>query len=139
MRRLTLLLAAVALCSCGERKRLPTEGSQGPPDPEATFSRVLGEVFLPSCALRGCHAGESPAAGMSLEAGAAYASTVNARSTQRPELLRVAPFDPDRSYLVKKLRGDPDIAGSPMPLGGSLGAAERQLVIDWVRRGAPRD
>jgi len=139
MRQLTLLAAVVVLCSCGERKPLPTEGSQGPPDPQATFSRVLSDVFLPSCALRGCHAGENPAAGLNLEPSSAYASTVNARSTQRPELLRVAPFDPDRSYLVKKLRGDPDIAGSPMPLGGTLGTADRQLVIDWVRRGAPRD
>ncbi len=64
---------------------------------------------------------------------------VNRPSTQRPELLRVAPFDPERSYLVKKIRGDPDIVGSPMPAEGSISAEARQLVVDWVRRGAPRD
>ncbi|MGC8915635.1 MAG: hypothetical protein ACP5NF_01490 [Thermoanaerobaculum sp.] len=53
--------------------------------------------------------------------------------------MRVAPFDPDASYLVKKLRGDPDIVGSPMPASGTLSSEGRKLVVDWVRRGAPRD
>lgn len=76
---------------------------------------------------------------MNLSAGAAYANTVRVPSVERPDLNRIEPGNPDRSYLVKKLRGDPDITGLRMPNGGSLTSAEIQLVIDWVRRGAPND
>lgn len=133
------LLILLPLVACGERKNLPTSPEGGPPDPSATFTRVLGEVFVPSCARAGCHAGQAPQAGLNLEPAAAYANTVRQPSTQRPELLRVAPFDPQASYLVKKIRGDPDIVGSPMPAEGSLSPQARQLIVDWVRRGAPRD
>jgi hypothetical protein len=96
-------------------------------------------VFSVSCALSGCHAGSAPQAGMNLSAGAAYDNIVGVRSTERSDLNRIEPGDPDRSYMVKKLRGDPDISGSPMPLVGSITPEARQLVIDWVLRGAPRD
>lgn len=132
------LLGFLILVACGAQKPLPT-GPSAPPSDSATFSRVLTEVFVPSCALAGCHGGVAPQAGLSLEAGRAYGKLVNVPSVQRPELFRVTPFDPDASYLVKKLRGDPDIVGSPMPASGTIGAEERQLVVDWVRRGAPRD
>lgn len=135
--RWSLLL--LVLVACGERKNLPTAPDGAPPDPHATFSRVLREVFEPSCARFGCHAGQAPQAGLNLEPAAAYGNLVNRPSTQRPELLRVAPFDPQASYLVKKIRGDPDIVGSPMPAEGSLSPEARQLIVDWVRRGAPRD
>jgi hypothetical protein len=132
-------LALLFLAACGERKSLPLGPDHQPPDPTATFSRVVQEVFLPSCALGGCHLSPAPQANLSLEPGEAYEQLVNRPSTQRPQLLRVAPYDPEGSYLVKKLRGDPDIVGSPMPATGTLSSQARQLVIDWVRRGAPRD
>lgn len=138
-RPLFLAALVLAVSACGERKGLPTEPDGRPPDSSATFSRVVREVFVPSCALAGCHAPPAPQAGLSLQPGEAYANLVNKPATQRPELVRVAPFDPDSSYLVKKLRGDPDIVGSPMPLSGTLSGEARQLVIDWVRRGAPPD
>ncbi|MFZ5804565.1 MAG: hypothetical protein ACOY7U_06905 [Acidobacteriota bacterium] len=137
--RFTWILLVFFLAGCGEKKKLPTGPGGSPPDPNATFTRVLGEVFVPSCARSGCHAGQAPQAGLNLEPAGAYANVVNRPSTQRPELLRVAPFDPESSYLVKKIRGDPDIVGSPMPAEGNISAEARQLVVDWVRRGAPRD
>lgn len=137
--RFAWILLVFLLAGCGEKKYLPTGPGGSPPDSNATFTRVLGEVFVPSCARTGCHAGQAPQAGLNLEPAGAYANVVNRPSTQRPELLRVAPFDPESSYLVKKIRGDPDIVGSPMPAEGSISAEARQLVVDWVRRGAPRD
>jgi hypothetical protein len=100
---------------------------------------VQSEVFSVNCALSGCHAGTAPTGGMNLSAGAAYGNIVGVPSTERSDLHRIEPGDPNRSYLVKKIRGDADIVGSPMPLIGSLTDAQRQLVIDWVRRGAPHD
>lgn len=138
-RRIQGALVVLVLVGCGERKDLPTAPDGAPPDPNATFGRVVTRVFLPSCALSGCHAGAAPQAGLDLEAGAAYGNLVNRPSTQRPDLLRVAPYNPQGSYLVKKIRGDTDIVGSPMPAVGSISAEDRQLIVDWVRRGAPRD
>ncbi|MDD5563804.1 MAG: hypothetical protein PHQ91_08835 [Thermoanaerobaculaceae bacterium] len=124
---------------CGQRK-LPFEpGVITPPDPNATFTRVQNEVFTGNCAIAGCHAALGAREGMNLSAGAAYANIVRVPSLERPDLSRIEPGDPDRSYLVKKLRGDPDITGLRMPDGGTLSPAQIQLVIDWTRRGAPND
>lgn len=137
--RLCLVIAAAATAACGTQKELPLGPGGGEPNPSATFTRVQGEVFSVSCAFAGCHAGAAPQAGLDLSPAASYASTVRAPSTQRGELARIEPADPDRSYLVLKLRGDAGILGSRMPLTGSLTAAQVELVVDWVRRGAPRD
>jgi hypothetical protein len=134
-----LVAAAVVAAACGTRKELPLGPDDGGPDPTATFTRVQGEVFSVSCALAGCHVGAAPQAGLDLSPAVSYASTVRVPSTQRGELARIEPADPDRSYLIQKLRGDAAIAGSRMPLTGSVAAAQVQLVVDWVRRGAPRD
>jgi hypothetical protein len=137
---IALLVAALAFAGCGKPKPLPTEpDGGGPPPADATFTRVQAEVFSVNCALSGCHAGTAPTGGMDLSAGVAYGNIVGVASTERGDLHRIEPGDPDRSYLVKKIRGDADIVGSPMPLIGSLTSAQRQLVIDWVRRGAPND
>jgi hypothetical protein len=139
-RAVTVLLATALLASCGTRKDLPFgPGDGGAPDPTATFTRVQGEVFSVSCALAGCHTGTFPQAGMNLSTGASYAAIVGVPSSERSELLRIAPGDPDASYMVQKLRGTPGIAGSQMPLTGSVTDAQVKLVVDWVRRGAPRD
>ena len=137
--RLAVLVAAAALAACGSQKELPLGPDGGEPDPSATFTRVQGEVFSVSCALAGCHAGGAPQAGLDLSPTAAYAATVRAPATQRAEMARIEPFDPDRSYLLLKLRGDPSIIGSRMPLSGAGPDAQVQVVVDWVRRGAPRD
>ena len=135
-----LALGAWSASSCGQRK-LPFEpgGSGPPPDPNATFTRVQNEVFTGNCVIAGCHATLGAREGMSLAAGQAYGNIVRVPSVERPDLFRINPSNPDLSYMVKKLRGDADITGLRMPDGGSLTPAQIQLVIDWVRRGAPHD
>jgi hypothetical protein len=133
---LTLLLLAAAACRNSETV---TAGPSTPPDPTATFTRVQREVFTPSCALSGCHAGTSPQLGMVLEAGKAYGSLVGVVSVET-NLLRVSPGLPNDSYLVVKVRGDAAILGSRMPPNGpALPSDKLALVVDWVRRGAPND
>lgn len=91
-----------------------------------------------------CHLYESPQGGLLLEAGDTHAATVNVPSTQAP-LPRVAPGDPERSYLVHKLRGthvQVGGSGAPMPFNaetGSNGLAtdERRVIEAWIRAGAP--
>ncbi|MBI4914387.1 MAG: hypothetical protein HY825_00940 [Acidobacteria bacterium] len=142
MRRSILVMSAtavLALAACGTEKGLSFDPGGPAPDPDATYTRVQAEIFTPSCALSGCHAGAAPQSGLDLSAGVAYQGIVGVPSVERADLNRIEPRDPERSYLVKKVRGDADIAGSQMPLGGALTADEIGLLTDWVRRGAPRD
>ena len=135
--RLPALLLALPLAACGTRKT-PTEPVE-PVNPNATFSRVQAEIFTPSCALSGCHAGVTPQQGMDLSAGRSYASIVGVRAVESPRL-RIAPGDPTASYLVSKTAGDATITGSRMPFGGPyLSGTTQQLLVDWVLRGAPND
>jgi hypothetical protein len=135
------LLAALGACasvSCATKKS-PTEPADDPPSPSATFTRVQAEVFTPSCALSGCHAGPAPANGMDLSAGRAYGQIVGVAAVGSTRV-RVAPGDVSASYLASKIRGDATITGSRMPLGGPYLSSDReQLVLDWIRRGAPND
>lgn len=131
-----VLLAGVGLASCGTQKS-PTEPSD-PPDSTATFARVQAEVFTPSCALSGCHAGASPQQGMDLGAGRSYGHIVNVRAVESTRL-RIAPGDTAASYLISKVSGDATITGSRMPPGGALSPEKLKLLVDWVRRGAPND
>jgi hypothetical protein len=141
MRRHALVAAlgiSLFLSGCGDEKTLPTEPGSAP-DPTATFTRVQNEIFTPSCAFSGCHGGASPQLGLNLVAGKAYGSIVGVGSAES-QLLRIAPGDPNDSYVVVKVRGDAAILGARMPLGGPyLSSAHTSLLVDWVRRGAPND
>lgn len=115
-------------------------GPPDPGDPQATFSSLTNDHFAPTCARGGCHSVSSAQAGLVLEPAQAFANLVGVPSSQRPELNRVTPGDPDNSYLVKKLRGDADIEGGRMPRGGPfLSAEEIDRFVRWIRNGAPND
>jgi len=131
------LCLGLALAACGTKKS-PTEYPD-PPDPTATFTRIQNEIFTPSCALSGCHAGPAPTRGMDLSVGRSYGMVVGVPSVEstRP---RIAPGDPAGSYMVSKVAGDATITGGRMPFGGPyLPDTRQKLLVDWVRRGAPND
>jgi hypothetical protein len=144
VKRGLLLVALLAVCAffagCGDEKSFFTN-PVGPPSELATFARVQQEVFTPKCALSGCHLGPANLAqeGLVLSAPSSYDNVVLVRSNQNPSLFRVAPSDPANSYLVRKIVPGSFIVGDRMPQTGEFTEAERQLVIDWVARGAPRD
>ena len=135
---LVLFLAA----ACGSVKS-PTEPSEEPSGGAApfTFTRIQAEVFTPSCAKAGCHSPATGSGGLVLAAGGSYAEIVNQPSTGNSSLDLIEPGDPGRSYLIKKLRGDPDITGDRMPLDQPGGLPQEQIdgIIAWVQAGAPND
>ena len=95
-----------------------------------SFDDIQTNVLTPTCATAGCHSGPTPPQDLNLEAGNAFANLVNVASMEVPALLRVAPGDPDNSYLIQKLEGTAAV-GMRMPLGG---AALSQDTIDDVRQ-----
>ncbi len=112
--------------------------------PAMPFSRIVSTILVPNCADSSCHGGNPPPfAPMTLEATGAFAALVNKPSSQVPTMLRVAPGDPDESYLMKKLLGSARLVGgvdSTMPLlRPPLDAAKIDAIRSWIARGAPND
>ena len=104
------------------------------PAAEATLAQV-SEVFAVSCAISGCHSGGEPAAGLSLE-GDFAALIVGVDSGQRPDFKLVDPGNPDKSYLLIKVRGDDEIVSQQMPPGAPLTAEQVEIIRAWIASGA---
>lgn len=130
-----LLLAACAGDGDGlDENGRPSEGGEDVLLPE--LSSIQSRVFTPICTT--CHAGSAAPLGLRLEADAAYAMLVNAPSVEVPGLLRVAPGNPDASYLIQKLEGTATVGGR-MPLNGPPLPPETIAVIrQWITDGAPQ-
>lgn len=76
---------------------------------------------------------------MNLEEATAYDELVGRASTEKPELLRVNPGNPDEGYLIHKLEGREGIVGGRMPLASApLSEAELAMVRMWIAGGARR-
>lgn len=139
-RVLPIAIVLVALVACEHDNPVETDPPGDDPPEESMFSQIQTEIFNTNCALSGCHAGSNPQQGMDLSEGQAYAAIVGVPSTERPELMRVEPGNPDDSYLLMKIEGDPDIVGARMPLGRQpLSSSQISLVRDWIVAGAPED
>jgi hypothetical protein len=104
-----------------------------------TLTCIQQFVFTPTCAVAGCHLAPGAQQGMDLSAGEAYAHIVGVPSAE-VVLNRVEPGEPDLSYLILKLEGDPAIVGDRMPLGGPYLAPDQIGAIrDWIAGGALDD
>ena len=131
--------ACLAAWGCGDEKPLLTE-PEGPPSETATFTRVQAEVFTPTCGVTGCHLGPASQAQEGLVlSGDAYPNIVGVRANQNPSIFRVTPGDAANSYLWRKITPGQPIVGDRMPQTGSITEAQRQLLTDWIARGALRD
>jgi hypothetical protein len=72
-----------------------------------------------------------------LDAAHSYNLLVGVASTEVPSILRVAPGDPDNSYIIQKLEGHAAVGGQ-MPLGETpLPATTIAFIAQWITDGAP--
>ncbi len=133
------VFGAVFAFSCGGGGGSSGGVMPSPPPPlQATLSSIQSNLFTPSCALSGCHAGSAPQMGQNLSAGMAYSNIVNVPSMEHPSFLRVKPGDAANSYLYMKITGDPRITGVQMPkVGGPLSSDKIAAIRDWINMGAP--
>jgi hypothetical protein len=119
-------LALVAGCDDGE-----------PSEPIAPMlSAIQAKIFTPNCAsFSSCHGGASPQEGMSLAAPAAGV-LIGVASSEVPTLMRVAPGDPDASYLLQKLERAMPAVGVRMPPDQPLAANKIEAIRLWIAAGA---
>jgi hypothetical protein len=116
------------------------------PNLAPTLSSIQKEIFDTTdssgrLACTNCHNGVNPFVPGNLRAGSAYGTLVNVRSVQKPNLFRVAPGDPDNSYIIHKLEGRADIVGLRMPRGTGPFLTDGQLLVlrRWIELGAKND
>ena len=141
--RVLSLLAAAAVCAVTTGCDESLSDLTGPtPNLQPTFSSIQQEILNTTdssgrLACITCHNGNAFVPGNFTGANA-YVALVNARSVERPALPRVAPGDPDNSYMVHKLEGGPDIAGARMPRGTGPYLTSGQLLVirRWIAEGA---
>ncbi|MCA9752846.1 MAG: hypothetical protein R3B81_00785 [bacterium] len=104
---------------------------------EPTLQDIQANVFTPGCALAACHGGAMQA-NLDLREGQAFSFLVDVPSVEVPTAVRVAPFDPDNSYIICKLENCPWIVGNQMPLiGGPLPQTTIDVIREWIQMGAP--
>ncbi len=95
---------------------------------------IQDQVFTPICTT--CHAGAAAPLGFRLDASSSYAMLVGQPSVEVPSLMRVAPGQPDSSYIIQKLEGHAAV-GARMPLGGPyLPQSTIDVIRQWILDGA---
>ncbi len=140
-RLITLIIALfIVACSSGSGEGLDASGrpigETHPPGDEPTLANIQARIFTPICTQ--CHIGAAAPQGLRLDEANAFDNLVNVRS-QGSGLLRVEPFMPDDSYLVRKVEGTQS-SGAQMPFGLPPLSDEDQLLIrQWVANGAMPD
>jgi cytochrome c553 len=151
MRPTRLFLAALGLAAtlagtaCDEK----LSDVAGPtPNLVPTFSSIQQEIFNTTdssgrLACIGCHtdAGRTPAGGLVLLDGRSYQALVGQASRFKTGAIFVVPGNPDASYLIHKLEGAADMAGSRMPRGTGpfLTSGQMQIIRRWIELGAKND
>ncbi len=104
----------------------------------ATFAQVEHVFAKYSCAA--CHPGVNPS--LDLRPGKAYRNLVGVLATEDPRLVRVVAGDPEKSFLFRKIAGEPELGdipgiGARMPQGAPrMAQGDIDLVRDWIREGA---
>ena len=143
-RRRALGVAAGAVllgaCTAGSGEGLDAGGRPlgegGDIPPAATLESLQANLFDPFCVV--CHAGAAAPLGLRLDSANSFSNLVGVRSRQT-SLLRVAPGNPDQSYLIQKLEGSAS-EGEQMPLGGPPLSQELiDYARQWILDGAPPD
>lgn len=131
--RIVLPLSCGALVACGSGDGFQGAGGSGGPL-APNFDSIQANIFEPLC--EHCHAGANAPQGLRLDAANSYASLVGVPSTEVSSLLRVAPGNPNASYLIQKLEGTAGV-GERMPAGlPALPQSSIDIVRQWITDGA---
>jgi hypothetical protein len=140
---IAVLIGMLAGAGCDEKLSDLT----GPtPNLVPTFDSIQREIFQSTdsagrAACVNCHTGRIPNINLNFSAGIdAYALLVNVPSRERPNLMLVAPGDPENSYVIHKLEGRSSIVGLRMPRSGPpyLTDGQIRVIRRWIEIGAPR-
>lgn len=124
---------------------------KNPPAPTVFLSTNIQPIFNQSCAVAAaCHLGPGSGFG-DYSAGNSFSNLVKVRSLENPQLFRVNPGQPDKSYLMLKIGAGPagsTFSGELMPPGcpgaGRNGAVcleadDIEAIRTWITECAPNN
>jgi hypothetical protein len=141
-RVLSLLVAAAVFAGTAACDEALSDLTGPTPNLQPTFSSIQQEILNTTdssgrLACITCHNG-NPFVPGNFTGANAYAALVGARSFEKPTLFRVAPGEPDNSYMVHKLEGGPNIVGVRMPRGTGPYLTDGQMLVirRWIAQGA---
>ncbi|MGB8657145.1 MAG: hypothetical protein WCE90_05105 [Candidatus Zixiibacteriota bacterium] len=93
----------------------------------------VATIFKADCATAGCHRGSHPRKDMNLEPDKFLSSIVNVTSQENKNLKRVDTTNPEKSYLLMKIKGEKGIKGGRMPdEAPPLKKEEIKTIEDWI-------
>jgi hypothetical protein len=131
----------VGLAACGDGVMVPGDSNPRVILAAPSFATDINEIIQRrGCSASSCHGGPGGKAGLqfSSDAAANYLQLVNVQATSE-NFLRVAPSDPDNSYIVIKVEGR-QLVGQRMPRGQSaLDNIDLTNIRNWIGNGAPNN
>ncbi len=136
MRFISLISLVIVVCGCQPGAGEFSEVSEIPVSSDRVNLETIQEtIFTPICAQ--CHIGSQAPLGLRLEsAQISFEHLVGVQAVGNTVFERVTAFEPDESFLMLKLLGDP-LAGQRMPLGLSpLSSEQIELIRGWIAQGA---
>jgi hypothetical protein len=90
-------------------------------------------IFKANCSVAGCHRGTYPKKKLNLEADKFLKSVLDVKSQEIDTLKRVNTKNPEKSYLLMKVKGEKGIKGSRMPdEAPPLKKEEIKAIEDWI-------
>jgi hypothetical protein len=94
----------------------------------------IDQIFKQSCSTTGCHQGRFPPMNLNLELDKYKDSLIDVPSQELPHLKLVDTQDPEKSYLLMKIRGNKAISGKPMPLNAPPLQEKDIIELEkWIR------
>jgi hypothetical protein len=107
---LVILIAAVSLVLPGRSQQRITAKKKSNDNQKQVIA-----LFKKHCAISGCHQGQRPKKKLSLEADKFLADLIDVPSLQVDSLKRIDTKNPEKSYLLMKVKGTKGIIGERMP------------------------
>jgi len=90
-------------------------------------------ILKANCSTAGCHRGSYPKKKLNLETDKFLESVLNVPSKEIGSLKRVDTQNPEKSYLLMKIKGDKGIKGARMPDDAPpLKKEEIKAIEDWI-------
>lgn len=109
-----------------------TGGGGSAPACTPDLASIQQTIFTPQCATSGCHAGDNPAAALSLAAGTGVEARLVGVEAGTCDGPLVTPGSLDHSFLYDKITSAAPRCGAHMPSGGDLTAEQKECIRAWI-------
>lgn len=131
--RKVLLASVIAIVAIGLVIPIQAQEKSSGKKATAELQKQVTSIFKKNCATSGCHRGQNPKKKLHLEADKFVAAIVDVPSLQVDSLKLVDTKNPEKSYLLMKVKGTKGIVGDRMPEEAPpLKGEEIAAIEQWI-------